>query len=122
MTDILETGSDWITEMNRAHRSRTVVYDRGEIEASVLAVVGRTLFRVPREYGLFEKVEAWDFLIEVSELVAFGEPEGGDQVKATLNGSIQIFEVMAPGDEPVFRYADPYRKLFRIHTKHIGAA
>jgi len=32
-----------------------------------------------------------------------------------------IYEVMAPGNEPPWRYSDPYRRTLRIHTKLIGA-
>jgi len=121
MTDILDTASSWLTSMNRTHRGRTVTYVRGDMTAQVTSVVGRTVFQVPREYGLFEEVETRDYLIEVSDLADFSEPAAGDQVKDTLNGTVQIFEVMAPGDEPVFRYADLFRRVFRIHTKHVGS-
>jgi len=121
MADILETASDWLTTMNHAHRARTVTYVRGETTASVVAVVGRTMHRVPRDFGLFEEVETRDYLIQVDDLTAFGEPAAGDRIKDTLNAVVEIFEVMSPGDEPVFRYSDAYRKLFRIHTKHVGA-
>jgi len=67
-----------------------------------------------------QRVEARDFLIEAADLEEFGEPERGDRVMDTLNGKVELFEVMAPGGEPHFRYSDPYRKVFRIHTKHVG--
>ena len=121
MADVLETASDWLTTMNRAHRPRTVTYVRGESTASVVAVVGRTMHRVPRDFGLYEEVETRDYLIQVDNLAAFGEPAPGDRIKDTLNAAVEIFEVMSPGDEPVFRYSDAYRKLFRVHTKHVGA-
>jgi hypothetical protein len=31
-----------------------------------------------------------------------------------------VFEVNAPGGQPPFRYSDPYRRVLRIHTKHIA--
>ena len=106
--------------MNRLFRSRHVVYARGAQTREVPALVGKTVFKVDNGYGLFERVEARDYLIEVADLAEFGEPQRGDQVKETLDGKVELFEVMAPGGEPHFRYSDPYRKVFRIHAKHIG--
>ena len=120
MPDLLEQSQEWLTSMNRIFRSRQVIYARGEQSEEVPALVGKTVFKVDKGYGLFERVEARDFLIEVSDLEEFGEPERGDRIKDTLNGRVELFEVMAPGGEGHFRYSDPYRKSFRIHTKHIG--
>ena len=120
MPDLLEQSQEWLTSMNRIYRSRQVVYARGAQETEIPALVGKTVFKVDKGYGLFERVEARDYLIEVTDLAEFCEPERGDRVKDTLNGSVELFEVMAPGGEGHFRYSDPYRKVFRIHTKHIG--
>jgi len=124
--DLLEQSQEWLTSMNRIFRSRQVVDARGlpaqagAQTKEVPALVGKTVFKVDKGYGLFERVEARDFLIEAADLEEFGEPERGDRVMDTLNGKVELFEVMAPGGEPHFRYSDPYRKVFRIHTKHVG--
>ena len=120
MPDLLEQSQEWLTSMNRLYRSRQVVYARGVQEKEVPALIGKTVFKVETGYGLFERVEARDFLIEVADMTEFGEPARGDRVKDTLNGKVELFEVMAPGGEAHFRYSDPYRKVFRIHTKHVG--
>ena len=118
--DLLEQSQEWLTSMNRIFRSRQVIYARGAQTKEVPALVGKTVFKVDKGYGLFERVEARDFLIEAADLEEFGEPERGDRVMDTLNGKVELFEVMSPGGEPHFRYSDPYRKVFRIHTKHVG--
>ena len=120
MPDLLEQSQEWLTAMNRLHRSRPVTYARGTQRVTVPAVVGKTLFKVESGYGLFERVESRDYLIEAADLTSFGEPQRGDRVKETLDGRVEVFEVMAPNAEPHFRYSDPYRKLYRIHTKHVG--
>ena len=123
MPDLLEQSQEWLTSMNRIYRSRQVIYARGAQTKEIPALVGKTVFKVDKGYGLFERVEARDYLIEVADLVPLlggSEPERGDRIKDTLNGSVELFEVMAPGGEGHFRYSDPYRKVFRIHTKHIG--
>ena len=119
--DLLEQSQEWLTSMNRIFRSRQVIYARGAQTKEAPALVGKTVFKVDKGYGLFERVEARDFLIEAADLEEYGEPERGDRVMDTLNGKVELFEVMAPGGEPHFRYSDPYRKVFRIHTKHVGS-
>ena len=120
MSDLLEQSQEWLTSMNRIYRSRQVIYMRGAQTKEVPALIGKTVFKVDKGYGLFERVEARDYLIEVAGLVEFGKPQRGDRVKDTLNGTVELFEVMAPGGEDHFRHSDPYRKVFRIHTKHVG--
>jgi len=120
MPDLLEQSQEWLTSMNRIYRSRQVTYARGAQSKEVPAAVGKTVFKVDTGYGLFERVEARDYLVEVADLAEFGEPQRGDRVKDTPNGKVELFEVMAPGGEAHFRYSDPYRKVFRIHTKHVG--
>jgi len=47
-------------------------------------------------------------------------PRAGDQVRETVGLSVFVYEVNAPGGQPPWRYSDPYRRVLRIHTKHIG--
>ena len=44
----------------------------------------------------------------------------GDQVRETAGTNVFVYEVNAPGGQPPFRYSDPYRRVLRIHTKHIA--
>lgn len=58
-----------------------------------------------------------DFLILAADLILNGLarlPEEGDQIHETHGTSILIFEVMG------WRYSDPYRRTYRIETKHVG--
>ena len=119
MADLLETASGWLADMNRRHRARTVRYVRDGVSIEIAAVVGRTVFRVDKGYGLFERVEVRDYQVDAEDLAALGKPERGDRIRDTLNGKVEVFEVMAPGNEPHFRYSDPYHRVFRIHTKHV---
>jgi hypothetical protein len=47
-------------------------------------------------------------------------PERGDVIRETQATRTFVYEVMAPGKEPPWRWSDVYRKLLRIHTKQIG--
>ncbi len=65
---------------------------------------------------------AGDFLVRTEDLVLAEEltlPERGDRVREVGGGKVFVYEVMAPGKEPHFRYSDPYRKTLRIHTKQV---
>jgi hypothetical protein len=124
MTDLLQTGSDWLADQLKTHASRLVVYRRGADEATVQATVGRTLLKLDDGYGGVRM--EWtdrDFLIHAADLVLGGSPalpERGDLIRETQGAKTFVYEVMAPGKEPPWRWSDVYRKLLRIHTKQIG--
>jgi hypothetical protein len=123
MGDLLERGSDWLEAQRNAHLVRSVVYARGEQQVSVLASIGRTVFKLPNEFGVFERHEARDYLVRTEDLVldaAAVLPQRGDQVRETAGTKVYVYEVMAPGQEPEWRYSDLYRKALRIHTKLVG--
>ena len=44
-------------------------------------------------------------------------PQRGDRIRETQGQQVFVYEVTAPGKEPVWRYSDPYRKTLRVHTK-----
>jgi len=123
MADLLENATDWLVAQQLKFASRTVEYLRGEQSAYLNAVVGRTLFEVEDGYGVVERTESRDFLIPASDLLLGGAqviPRRGDQIRETQNGKVYVYEVMAPGKEPAFRFADSFRRLLRIHTKQVG--
>ena len=71
------------------------------------------------ESWIVERWESRDYLIQAADL-DLGEPQRGDQIRETQGATIYKYEVMAPGKEPAFRFSDPYRKTYRIHTKLVG--
>ncbi len=103
----------------------TIVYHRGDDSTVITdAMVGRTAFRTSDQFGT-SRLE-WgdrDFLIPVSSLVIDGVsvvPNEHDWIEEiTLDSnSRRAFELVAPNDEPVWRYADQTKMLYRIHTKN----
>lgn len=122
MPDLLKTGSDWLEEQRKKHASGTVTYRRGEETVEVAATIGTTPFEVAGEYGIIERIESRDFLMLAADLVLAGTaatPRRGDRITETLGEKVYIYEVLAPGTEPCWRYSDPYRKTLRVHTKHV---
>jgi hypothetical protein len=133
--DMMKNGNDWLASKMLAVTSTTINYYRADTGTyvSVSAVVGRTSYDVDNGYGAIEKWESRDFLIDKAVLIG-GQHQGdvwpkrGDKIYESpgpdpgLNdASIQyIYEVMAPGSEPVWEYADAYRNLIRVHTKYVN--
>ena len=124
MTDMLRSGQEWLADQLKQHASRPVVYQRGIEQVSVQATIGRTMLKLDDGYGGVRM--EWtdrDFLIQTADLIlgaALVTPERGDRVRETVRANTSVYEVMAYGGEPAWRFSDPFGKLLRIHTKFIG--
>ena len=117
MGDLLRQGSQWLEQMRTAHCSSPVTYRRPPDEWIVNATFGRTAYEIADESGLTIGGHVWDFLILADDL-ASGEPRPGDVI-VTDN---RQFEVMSLGEDiRGWRWSDPYRTTYRIHTRDIGA-
>ena len=120
MADLLEQAAGWLDGMRAQHLSRRVVYSRGDDSVEVAATIGRTVFEIDDGSGAVVQWESRDFLIAAVDLVLAGEvvePLPGDRIRETQDGKVYVYEVMAPGKEPCWRYSDPYRRTLRVHTK-----
>jgi len=113
--DLLRQGSQWLEQQRTAHCSSPVEYRRPPDAYTVNATYGKTDVEVADESGLTITAGVWDFLILADELGL--EPEPGDVIAA--NG--RKYEVMNLCGEGCWRWSDPYRQTYRIHTKDIGA-
>ena len=123
----LASGVDWLFDVlkSTAAAGVTVTYQRGEQQAQLTAVVGQTIFEQTDEYGIINRTESRDFLIAVEDLALDGqpiEPARGDRIIETDSTGTHTYEVMAPGDEPPWRFSDPHRQVYRIHTRQIQEA
>ncbi|MBE3099499.1 MAG: hypothetical protein IMZ44_20465, partial [Planctomycetes bacterium] len=113
MADLLEWASAWLDGMRQKHLAHAVAYCRGEESVEVQAAIGRTVFEIADAYGVVEQSESRDFLIPVVDLVlgdAVTLPERGDRIRETQDGRVFVYEVMAPGKEPHYRFSDVYRR------------
>ena len=124
MPDLLQFGSDWLADQLKTHASRQVIYQRGAQQVTVQATVSRTLLKLNDGYGGVRM--EWtdrDFLIHAADLVLAGSPtlpERGDVIREMQGTTTFVYEVMAPGKEPPWRWSDVFRKVLRIHTKQVG--
>lgn len=130
MVNRLETGSARLLARLRARASTAVVYRRRvagvwqSVTPAPLAVIGATQFEETDEEGLRVQTESRDFIIQVADL-ALGAgpitPAPNDQIVETFGGQSVTYVVMAPGDNPPFRYSDQFRLAYRIHTQLVAA-
>ena len=122
MADLLETGSNWLEDQRTKHATRSVTYQRGADSVLLQATIGRIVFEIDNGNGVLERIESRDFLVLAVNLVLLGSavlPKRGDRIRETQGTVTYVYEVMAPGKEPEWRWSDPYRKTLRIHTKQI---
>jgi hypothetical protein len=122
MTDLLQQSSDWLENQRTRYAASPVEYVRGEQAVEILATVGKTTFEIDDGYGVLVRHESRDFLILAADLLIDGVailPQRGDRIRETQGQRVFVYEVSAPGKEPCWRYSDPFRKTFRIHTKNI---
>jgi hypothetical protein len=122
VADLLDQSSAWLEDQREKHMSRSVIYQRGAYTVDVPATIGSTAFTLDDGAGAILRVESRDYLIRAAHLVLNGVtelPKRGDQIHEMVDGVIFVYEVLGPGDEPHFRYSDPYRRTLRIHTKQV---
>ena len=124
MADLLETAETWLAGQLKSSVGKSIVYRRGDNTVPLTATVGSSVFEQRDDTDtVINQWEGRDFLILPADLVLDGStvtPERGDQIVETVGGESLTYEVMSPGDEPVFRYTGPHRKQLRIHTKQVG--
>ena len=119
MPNLMKNAMKWLEGQRKNHFSSPVIYRRGEDSAELSATIGKTVFRIEDEYGRVVHYESRDYLISTSDLVLDGTtilPESGDEIIEDGH----VYEVMAPANEPEWRYSDTHRRTLRIHTKHTG--
>ena len=123
MTDLLQTGSDWLANKLKAFASVNVIYQRGLEQVTVAATIGKTEFEIDDGAGILERFQTRDYLVHGSDLVLGGSPtlpKSGDHIHE-IQGCVKfVYEVIAPGTAPCWRYSDPYRQVMRVHTKHVA--
>lgn len=123
---VFEQGMAELTEamQSDAAIAGVVTYHRGNDSVTLSNKVwsGRTPFRVSDQNGSRLIWSEKDFLIPVADLKINGVevlPEKGDWISVEFDGpeGNQTFQPMHVKDEPFWRYSDPQRTVYRIHTK-----
>ncbi len=102
--------------------TRSITYRRGSASVTLQATIGRTDFASDQIEPVIETWQSRDFLVRTPDLVFDGIatlPKRGDQIDETDGSVTHTYEVMAPGGQTPWRYADDFRRELRVHTKHV---
>ena len=126
---LLQRGQAMLNRTLVADAGVSIVYARTVTDvtttATLVAWVGRTLFagQTSQNAARAEWGER-DYLIPVAALVIGGVPvtpqKNTDRITETINGVPVVFELQTPTGEPVWRFADQFRTLYRVHCKRVG--
>lgn len=120
MSTLFAKLKDWLPGHAAQVAGVTVTYTRGATSRTITAVVGRTVFASQLDGGPRIEFGDRDYLIEATEMTAFGDPQIGDRIAETLNGTSRVWEVMTPGTgEPAWRWSDPQHTRYRVHTTQV---
>ncbi len=111
----ISQAADFLADTRKKYLSESIIYSPLSGEAHPLfATLGKTLFRCENEYGVTVRTMSFDFIVQASDLPE--EPQRGDVI--TCNG--KQYEVLAPNNEPCWRWSGNDGKTYRIHSKYIG--
>ena len=111
---LLNKATDFLQDKSTAFLAVDISYSRNGDSFNVLATTGSTMFKVIDEYGAAVYWRGQDFLVASADMPF--TPERGDVI--TLDG--KTFKVLAPDNEPCFRYCDADGVRMRIHTKRLN--
>lgn len=123
MANILEHGSQWLSDQVDEHAASNVLFCRGSLNTIVAAGKGRTTFEVNDTSGILVAIESRDFLVSAAKLLLNEVavlPELGDRIIVTIGTNKHVYEVSNFRAEQPYRFCDPYGHKLRIHTRYIG--
>ncbi|QEG02345.1 hypothetical protein Mal15_64320 [Stieleria maiorica] len=120
MSDLLQRGQAWLSDNLTKHASRLVTYQRDELSVELAATIGKSEYEQDDGEGIITRAQVRDFLINSKDLLSsdIGTwPRRGDRILETDGDTTFVYELMSIGNEPPWRYSDPFRVKLRIHTK-----
>lgn len=123
MPNRMETAMGRLATRMLGRVGSTVTLKRGSTLTTpdVPTVLGNQLLKVTNDEGLQQTFRTdKDFFIRPAEYLIDGvavEPERGDKIVETISGVEAVYELLPYGDEPIYRWADEFRTIYRIHTK-----
>jgi hypothetical protein len=115
LVDLLRSGTSWLADTLNASAGYSVTYRRGNSSTAVLATIGKSVFEAGSQSGVVETWESRDYLLRTEDL-PFGQPLRGDLILESTAGIVSTYEVSTPRGVPLFRYADAFRAMVRVHT------
>lgn len=127
MPSLFQKARDWLpAQMATAATSGntlTLTWGGEVLDLTDLAWNGLVSFQSEQHKGARIQLGARDYIVPASAIVFGGqaiEPQVGMRFTETIGGVETKFEVLdTDTGEPAFRYSDPARTVWRIHTKNV---
>jgi hypothetical protein len=123
MTNVLQTGAQWLGGVLTSHASESITYHRGDQQVALSASLGRSEWEVTDFEGTRTEHTDVDFILGDAAALKLDMgitlPVRGDRIKWIQGSVVQVYEVMAPNGEQPYRL-DPTETILRIHAKRIG--
>lgn len=107
--NLLQKASEFLADQRQKFLTVDLLYNGDLIQATT----GKTMFKINTSFGVLN-IESTDFLINVSALSEI--PKKGDKIEFLDD----TFEVLAPDNEPIFRYTDNFKTTYRVHSKKVS--
>lgn len=123
MADLFQTGSSWLATQLANYASQSVTLKRGTQSASISATPGGKIELQEADTEFYVERQQLDWLITAAAYKVAGvavEPKRADILEWTTGGVTHKFVVTAQGNEPVYRFSDRHRVLYRVHTEYQG--
>jgi len=123
MGNLIRDGERWLHNERNKLFSAVIEYVRGQGSCSIRSTPSRTVFRFVDLGGNSLREVTRDYLVDAADLKINGvliEPQRGDYIIETLKGQKIRHDVLAPNNEPDWRWSDRYQRIYRIHTKELG--
>ena len=120
---MLQRGQSWLSAKLTEFASRPVVYQRDELSVELPATIGKSEYEQDDGEGIVTQAQVRDFLINTKDLLqsSIGTwPRRGDRILEIDGDTTFVYELMSIGNEPPWRYSDPFRIKLRIHTKLVS--
>ena len=98
-----------------------MTYDRGGVQVTLSVTRGATRFEQTDESGMTVGDVSTDFIFGAADLILNSVvvlPKKGDKILVTEGNQILHFEVLELGQAGHYRLTQ-FRKMLRVHTKHV---
>lgn len=121
MADLIRDGVAWLHRFRKTNLVESVDVDQdGTLYHGLNMTIGREESNAVDIAGnVIMNARSQDFIADPNDFTARGmrEPERGDKIFRTVEGTRIEYEIMPNEGEPPYRPVSRYRLAWRIHTK-----